>query len=142
MSQLLSLLLSSLSLNATMACAAVCLQTVPPLPRCLAWVATTTAPQLTGKFLEMAGMRKQSLAEAAEVAKCGEYDIIVWYYCPHLSATTYYFFHCASCGFNSRKTTPPLAVSYRLRGGEYKDPIASPCGILLRLSADTLLPTI
>jgi hypothetical protein len=32
-----------------------------------------------------------------------------------------------------------LQATYPLRGGEYKDPITPPCGILLRLSADTLL---
>jgi hypothetical protein len=50
--------------------------------------------------------------------------------------------HIAGCQFDSRKFPPPLAATYCLRGGEYKDPITSPCGILLRLSADTLFPAI
>ncbi len=50
--------------------------------------------------------------------------------------------HIAGHQFNSRKSAPPPAANYRLRGGEYKDPITPPCGILLRLSADTLFPTI
>jgi hypothetical protein len=44
--------------------------------------------------------------------------------------------------FNSRKSAPPPAATYHLRGGEYKDPITPPCGTLLRLSADTLFPAI
>jgi hypothetical protein len=50
--------------------------------------------------------------------------------------------HSASRRFNSRNTTLPLAASYQLRGGDYKDPTTSPCGILLRLSADTLFTAI
>jgi hypothetical protein len=50
------------------------------------------------------------------------------------------FFHNRIAGhqFNSRKSTLPPAATYCLRGGEYKNPFTPPCGILLRLSADTL----
>jgi len=65
------------------------------------------------------------------------------YYPLQASAAACFFFnffttHIAGHQFNSRKSTPPPATTYRLRGGDYKDLITPPCGILLRLSADTL----
>jgi hypothetical protein len=69
------------------------------------------------------------------------------YYPLQASAAAWFFLnffttHIAGHQFNSRKSALPPAVTYCLRGGEYKDPITPPCGILLRLSADTLFPAI
>jgi hypothetical protein len=73
--------------------------------------------------------------------------LILEYYPLQASAAACFFSiffttHIAGCRFNSRKSAPPPAATYRLRGGEYKDPITPPCAILLRLSADTLFPAI
>jgi hypothetical protein len=57
---------------------------------------------------------------------------------PPFSFSIFFTTHSTSPQFNSRNTAPPLSATYCLRGGQYKDSITSPGGILIRLSADTL----
>ncbi len=51
--------------------------------------------------------------------------------CRSLVFFIFFTSHIAGHQFNSRKSAPSPAGTYRLRGGEYKDPITPPCGILL-----------